>query len=226
MRFIPALDAMTAYQPGRPIDDVKREFGLTDVVKLASNEWPEPPFPEVQRAIAAATAELNRYPEGPCTDLREALAAHYGRPAQQICVGAGSQELLMLLGQALLRARRRSRLRGAVVRRATKTSACCTRWRARPCRCWTGATTWRPWPRRSRRAPAWSSSATPTTPPAPTCRWPTSPGWWRRCRKTSWWSSTRPTTSSSPSRTARTPCCCRPRTPTSRCSAPSPRSTG
>jgi histidinol-phosphate aminotransferase len=102
MRFISALDAMTAYEPGRPIDDVKREFGLTDVVKLASNEWPEPPFPEVQQAIAAAAGELNRYPEGPCTELREALAAHYGRTPQQICVGAGSQELLMLLGQALL----------------------------------------------------------------------------------------------------------------------------
>jgi histidinol-phosphate aminotransferase len=102
MRFIKALDAMTPYEPGRPIAAVKRQYGLTDVVKLASNEFPDPPFPEVEAAIAAAFGELNRYPEGPSTELREALAAHYGRSPDEIPVGAGSQELLMLLGQALL----------------------------------------------------------------------------------------------------------------------------
>jgi histidinol-phosphate aminotransferase len=102
MRFIPALEGMVPYEPGRPIEVVQREYGLSHVVKLASNEFPLPPFPEVKAAIVAAIDDLNRYPEGPSTELREALAVHYGRTPEEIPVGAGSLELLMLLGQALL----------------------------------------------------------------------------------------------------------------------------
>lgn len=102
MRFIPELDAMVQYEPGQPLELVMRRFGLNEVVKLASNEFPLPPFPEVAAAIAAAVDDLNRYPDGHCTDLRAALAAHYGRGADEIAVGNGSCELLMLLGDALL----------------------------------------------------------------------------------------------------------------------------
>lgn len=102
MRFIPALDDMVAYEPGLPLEVVMARYGLERVVKLASNEFPLPPFPEVKAAVAAALDDLNRYPDGHCTALREALAAHYGRPPEQVIVGNGSCELLMLLGDALL----------------------------------------------------------------------------------------------------------------------------
>jgi len=102
LRFIPALAGIVPYEPGLPVELVKRRFGLGDVVKLASNEYPLPPFPEVKQVIIEALDELNRYPDGDATDLRAALAAHYGCAPEQVTVGNGSCELLMLLGGALL----------------------------------------------------------------------------------------------------------------------------
>jgi len=102
MRFIPELGDMIPYEPGQPLELVMRRFGLTEVVKLASNEFPLPPFDEVREAVVAAIDDLNRYPDGHCTDLRDALAAHYGRTSDEIAVGNGSCELLMLLGDILL----------------------------------------------------------------------------------------------------------------------------
>jgi len=102
MRFIPELERMVPYEPGQPLELVMRRFGLTEVVKLASNEFPLPPFDEVRQAILAATDELNRYPDGHSTDLRAALAVRYGRTSDEIAVGNGSCELLMLLGDILL----------------------------------------------------------------------------------------------------------------------------
>ena len=117
MRFIPQLDAMTPYEPGQPLELVMRRFGLSEVVKLASNEFPLPPVRGGQAGRLAALDDLNRYPDGHCTDLRAALAAHYGRRDDEIAVGNGSCELLMLLGDVAARARRRGRLRRPVLRR-------------------------------------------------------------------------------------------------------------
>ncbi len=102
MRLISALDDIVAYEPGQPIELVMRRFGLSEVVKLASNEFPQPPFAEVKQAILAAIDDLNRYPDGDSTDLRAALAEHYGVRPAQVAVGAGSCELLLLLGDVLL----------------------------------------------------------------------------------------------------------------------------
>src|SRR5450759_171087 len=102
MRFVPALADIVPYVPGLPIEIVMRRYGLSEVVKLASNEFPLPPFDEVKRVIIEALDDLNRYPDGDATDLRAALAAHYGRVPEQVAVGNGSCELLMLLGDALL----------------------------------------------------------------------------------------------------------------------------
>jgi histidinol-phosphate aminotransferase len=57
MRLAPALDDIVAYEPGQPIEPVMRRFGLSEVVKLASMESPQPPFPEDQAAIVAAMAQ-------------------------------------------------------------------------------------------------------------------------------------------------------------------------
>jgi histidinol-phosphate aminotransferase len=102
MRFIRALGDIVPYEPGAPIELVMRRYGLDEVVKLASNEFPQPPFDEVKAVIAAALDRLNRYPDGHSTHLRAALAAHYGRTPEQIVVGNGSCELLLFLGNALL----------------------------------------------------------------------------------------------------------------------------
>ncbi len=77
-------------------------YGLDEVVKLASNEYPLPPLPGVIEKVAAATTRLNRYPDESCGALRDALGRHHRVPAGRVAVGNGSLELIMLLADALL----------------------------------------------------------------------------------------------------------------------------
>lgn len=92
--FRPDLEAIPIYVPGRPIDEIARELGITDIVKVASNEHPEPCFPEVQAAIAAAAAAVNRYPEDTSHHLVNALANKFSVSPEHIWMGAGSSQLL------------------------------------------------------------------------------------------------------------------------------------
>ncbi len=84
------------YVPGKPIEEVKRELGLKDVIKLASNENPYGPSPKVLKAIHHASRELNRYPDGDCFYLRKALAKKCKVSGQQLIFGNGSDELIVL----------------------------------------------------------------------------------------------------------------------------------
>lgn len=95
------LDHIPVYRPGKPIDEVSRELGIEDIVKLASNEWPLPPFPEVADAIAAVAQDLNRYPENSVYHLVGALAEKLAVPGDHIWMGAGSTELLMCIALAV-----------------------------------------------------------------------------------------------------------------------------
>jgi len=90
------------YQPGRPIDDVRRELGLDHVVKLASNEGPYPPFPAALEAVARAAADQRLYPDPGAWALRDALSARTGIPVDAILVGNGVDSLIKLLCLALL----------------------------------------------------------------------------------------------------------------------------
>src|SRR6266705_4484499 len=91
------------YEPGKPIEELEREFGLTDVIKLASNENPLPPSERVLKAISEALAHLNRYPDGSAHYLRVALARRLGITPEHIIMGNGSNELIELLVRAFLR---------------------------------------------------------------------------------------------------------------------------
>jgi histidinol-phosphate aminotransferase len=95
---------ITPYLPGKPIGELAREFGLDEraIVKLASNENPRGPSPAVRAAIAAATEELCRYPDGNGFELKAALAARYQVGAEQIVLGNGSNDILELVTQAFL----------------------------------------------------------------------------------------------------------------------------
>ncbi|HYD83566.1 MAG TPA: histidinol-phosphate transaminase, partial [Opitutus sp.] len=100
----PAVLSQPVYEPGKPIEDVAREIGIdpATIIKLASNENPFGPSP---RAVAAAKAALEHgevYPDGGCIALREKLAAARGLAPDQIVVGNGSNEIIELLGHALL----------------------------------------------------------------------------------------------------------------------------
>jgi histidinol-phosphate aminotransferase len=91
------------YEPGKPIEELERELGIHDAMKLASNENPLPPSERVQKAIAAALGDLNRYPDGSGFYLRQALAKKHGLTPDHIVLGNGSNELIELLVRAFLR---------------------------------------------------------------------------------------------------------------------------
>ena len=93
------------YVPGKPIGDLAREYGLAAdaIIKLASNENPRGPSRKVREAIAAAAAEVTRYPDGNGFELKHAIAARYGIGREQIVLGNGSNDVLELATQAFLR---------------------------------------------------------------------------------------------------------------------------
>lgn len=96
------LDKITPYQPGKPIDEVKRELGLKRVYKLASNENPYGPSDKVLKAMAEAAREVNRYPDGGCFGLRKALGEKLGVSGDRIVLGNGSDELIVLALKAFV----------------------------------------------------------------------------------------------------------------------------
>src|SRR2546429_8216000 len=96
------IPGIARYEPGKPIDELERELGIHDAIKLASNENPLPPSGRVQRAILAAVNHLNRYPDGSGFYLRQALAKKHGVSPDQVVLGNGSNELIELLVRALL----------------------------------------------------------------------------------------------------------------------------
>jgi histidinol-phosphate aminotransferase len=102
-RFRRDVQEIARYQPGQPIEEVAREIGLDpgDIAKLASNESPLPPFPEVQEAIADAAADVHRYPDDECHYLRQAVATHLDVPPDHLWFGGGSTELIGCTAQAV-----------------------------------------------------------------------------------------------------------------------------
>jgi len=93
----PHLLALTAYEPGKPEDELKRELGIRDIVKLASNENPYGPSPRALEAATSAALQLHRYPDPRGHELRHALAAHHGVTPEELCLGNGSNELIDLI---------------------------------------------------------------------------------------------------------------------------------
>jgi len=90
------LEQVTPYKPGKPIDEVKRELGLENVIKLASNENPIGPSARVIKALAEGAKDVNRYPDGGCFYLRKALSEKLSVPGDNIVFGNGSDEIILL----------------------------------------------------------------------------------------------------------------------------------
>ncbi|HEY0479086.1 MAG TPA: histidinol-phosphate transaminase [Kofleriaceae bacterium] len=93
----PHVAALDVYQPGKPVEELERELGITGAIKVASNENPLGPSPRVLEAIPAALARLHRYPDAGGVTLRRALAARFGREPGNIALGNGSNDLLYQL---------------------------------------------------------------------------------------------------------------------------------
>jgi histidinol-phosphate aminotransferase len=88
------LGSIKPYVPGKPIEDVQREFGLTHVIKLASNENPLGASPKVLAALRAALTEINFYPDAQAYYLKAALGQALGMPAEQVSIGNGADGLI------------------------------------------------------------------------------------------------------------------------------------
>jgi len=98
----PAVRGLERYVPGKPIAELEREYGVHDIIKLASNENPWGMSPAALAAVAAALPDLWLYPDGGGHALKGALARHLGVPREWLTLGNGSNDLLMLLAEAFL----------------------------------------------------------------------------------------------------------------------------
>lgn len=93
---------LNPYVPGKPIEELQRELGLTDVIKLASNENPLGPSPRVAEALAGVMPELARYPDGSAWRLKHKLGEFLGVAPATLTIGNGSNDVLELLARVFL----------------------------------------------------------------------------------------------------------------------------
>ncbi len=93
----PAVQGLAAYRPGKGAAQAEEEHGITDAIKLASNENPYAPVPAVVKAVQEAATGVNRYGDHRATELRAALAEWVGVQPEQVAVGCGSVGLLQQL---------------------------------------------------------------------------------------------------------------------------------
>ena len=99
---VDAVQALSPYVTGKPMSELERELGITDIIKLASNENPLGPSPLALAAMQKSLAEAWLYPDGNGHELKGALARHHGVSSAQITLGNGSNDLLVLLAEAFL----------------------------------------------------------------------------------------------------------------------------
>lgn len=97
----PWVSRIRPYPPGKPVEEVERELGRT-AIKLASNENPLGPSPKAQEAVRRFVDHLHYYPDGSSYYLRQKLAEVHGLKMDQIILGAGSTDLIELVGKTFL----------------------------------------------------------------------------------------------------------------------------
>jgi histidinol-phosphate aminotransferase len=103
MKWKEQLLTLTPYKPGKSIEEVKRQYGLEKIVKLASNENPFGCSGKVEEAFKNTPVSFAIYPDGYATDLREKLAAFYKVAPDQFIFGNGSDNLIQVISRAILR---------------------------------------------------------------------------------------------------------------------------
>ncbi len=99
---LPGVQALSPYEPGKPIEELQRELGLDEVVKLASNESPLGCGPCALKAVGGALNELARYPDGGGFNLKQALSRNLGVGTDCLTLGNGSNDVLELVARAFL----------------------------------------------------------------------------------------------------------------------------
>ena len=100
--IVDGVRSLKPYLPGKPISELERELGISQIIKLASNENPLGPSPRALKAARESLEEIHLYPDGGGFELRAALADHYGLSMEQITLGNGSNDVLELIARAFL----------------------------------------------------------------------------------------------------------------------------
>ncbi len=98
----PGVRSLSPYVPGKPMAALERELGIKGSIKLASNENPLGPGPRARAALAAAIQNVGHYPDGSGHGLRSRLAHRHGVDIDQVTLGNGSNDVLVLLAEAFL----------------------------------------------------------------------------------------------------------------------------
>ncbi len=96
------IETLVPYPPGKPIEELERELGITGSIKLASNENPLGPSPLAMEAILKNVKAIHRYPDGSGYYLKSKLSTRFGIPQDQIVLGNGSNELIELIIRTFL----------------------------------------------------------------------------------------------------------------------------
>jgi histidinol-phosphate aminotransferase len=97
------IRTLIPYEPGKPIEEVEREYGISDSIKLASNENPLGPSPKALAAIRQKLDQVHLYPDGDCFYLKRGLAQKLGVPPEQLIFGNGSNEIIELAARTFMR---------------------------------------------------------------------------------------------------------------------------
>lgn len=97
-----AVHRLKPYVPGKPVGEVQRELGLTEVIKLASNENPLGPSPKAVEASKKVLTEIHRYPDDSYYQLRQKIAIRYNVPPDWVLLGRGSDEILLHIVQTFV----------------------------------------------------------------------------------------------------------------------------
>ncbi len=99
---MPGINGLKPYEPGKPISELERELGISNIIKLASNENPLGPSPKAMEAARSVLAESALYPDGNAFALKRALAEYHDVDTGQITVGSGSDHILELVARVFL----------------------------------------------------------------------------------------------------------------------------
>ena len=97
------IQNLVPYVPGKPIEELERELGITDAIKIASNENPLGPSPKAIKSLNEALSGINRYPDGDCFYLRDKLAQKLGTEKHDLIFGNGSNEVIEIAARTFMK---------------------------------------------------------------------------------------------------------------------------
>jgi len=96
------IKGLTPYEPGKPIEDLEREYGIKNAIKLASNESPLGPSPKVLEVLKEVISGIHRYPDGNGSRLKEALSTRHSVSTDMLTLGNGSNDIIEFVARCFL----------------------------------------------------------------------------------------------------------------------------